>query len=313
MKPSFIPGLGFKIVFIFFFSLIFQFVNSQELKCRVSVYSKEIQGTNRQVFNTMQTAIYEFMNNTVWTDHVYTIDERIECNILINIREQLSADEFRGTIQVQSSRPVYNSNYNTTMLNYKDDDFHIRYVEFEPLEFSENTHISNLSSILAFYAYMILGIDYDSFSPEGGSPYFKKAEKVVNNAQNSALKKGWIASDSREHKNRYWFVNDMLDREYRSLREFLYLYHRQGLDRMDKSPNEARLDILDNLKLLQKIYREKPDPYMYLLKIFIDVKSDEFINIFSEGFPEEKTRAISILSEIDPVNSSDYEKIKSSN
>ncbi len=282
---------------------------SQELKCVVSVVSREIQGTNKQVFQTMQNAIYEFMNSTVWTNHIYDIDERIECNFLININQQVSADEFKGTMQIQASRPVFNSNVNSTLFNYKDEDIHFRYMEFEPLEFSENTHLSNLTSILAFYVYIILGLDYDSFSDHGGTPYFRKAENIVSNAQ-SVAERGWRAVENRKHSNRYWLVKDILDEDYEPLRDFMYKYHRHGLDKMDKSANEARTAIAEHLKLLQEIFRRKPDPYMHVLSVILNAKSDEFVNIFSEGFPQEKSRVVQILTEIDPSNASKYEKIQ---
>ena len=169
-----IPSL---ISIIFLFQIAFQSINSQELKCNISVNSQQIQGTNKKVFTTLQTALYEFMNNKAWTNHTYAMNERIECNILINISDQSGADEFKGSIQIQSRRPVFNSSYNTVMLNYVDNNFNFKYIEYEVLELNENSHQSNLSAVLAFYVYIILGLDYDSFSLEGGSEFFNKAEK----------------------------------------------------------------------------------------------------------------------------------------
>jgi len=283
-------------------------ISGQELKCNVQVVTQQIQGTNKQVFQTLQTAIYEFMNTTVWTNHVYGIDERIECNFLFNITEQLSADEFKGTLQIQSRRPVYHTNYNTVMFNYMDNDIHFRYVEFEPLQFDETQNLSNLTSILAFYAYIILGLDYDSFSYEGGTPFFQKAENIVNNAQN-AREVGWKAFESTSHKNRYWLINDILDDKYAPIREFNYRYHRHGLDVMDEKVVEGRAVIAESLENLQKVYREKPDPFMQLLKVILDAKADELVNIFSESFVEEKNRVVTILQEIDPSNQPKYQKI----
>lgn len=154
-------------------SLICREIDAQELNCNVQISAQQIQGSNRQVFETMQRDIYEFMNNTVWTNHVYSYSERIECNILINLTDQLSADEFRGTIQVQLKRPVFNTTYNTTMLNFMDNSVQFRYIEFQPLEFDPSTHRSNLVSMLAYYSYLILGFDYDSFSPKEELNIFK--------------------------------------------------------------------------------------------------------------------------------------------
>jgi hypothetical protein len=284
----------------------------QELKCNVQIVSQQIQGTNKQVFQTLQTAVYEFMNNMVWTNHVYSIDERIECNLMFNITEQLSADEFKGTLQIQSRRPVYNTNYNTVMFNYMDNDIHFRYVEFEPLEFDQTQYLSSLTSLLAFYAYVIIGLDYDSFSFEGGTPYYQKSDNIVNNAQN-AREVGWKSFESTSHRNRYWLINDLLDEKYAPIREFIYRYHRLGLDVMDSKVVEGRAVIAEAVVSLQKVYRQKPDPFMQLLKVIMDAKADELVNIFSESFTEEKNRVVAILQEIDPSNKSKYDKILSSN
>jgi hypothetical protein len=297
---------------IIFLILVPGIIYGQELKCNVQVVSQQIQGTNKQVFQTLQTAIYEFMNNQVWTNNVYSIDERIECNLLFNITEQLSADEFKGTLQVQSRRPVYNTNYSTVMFNYMDNDIHFRYVEFEPLEFDQTQYLSSLTSLLAFYAYIIIGLDYDSFSFEGGTPFFQKADDIVSNAQN-AREVGWKSFESASHRNRYWLINDILDDKYAPIREFNYRYHRLGLDVLDSKVVEGRELIAQTLLSLQKVFRQKPDPFMQLLKVVMDAKADEFVNIFSESFTEEKNRVVTILREIDPSNQTKYEKILSAN
>jgi len=280
----------------------------QELRCNVQIVSQQVQGTNKQVFQTLQNAIFEFMNNRVWTNHVYSMEERIECNLMFNITDQPSADEFKGTLTIQATRPVYNTNYKTTTLNFVDNDIHFRYVEFSPLEFDLNSHISNLTSILAFYAYYIIGLDYDTFSLYGGTPYFTNAERIVLNAQN-APESGWDPLDDLAHKNRYWLVKDMLDPEYESLREFNYRYHRLGLDIMDEKVAEGRAEITNSLELLQKLFRSRPDPYMYLMRLVFDAKSDEFINVYTESYPEERTRAHTMLTEMDKSNTSKYKAI----
>lgn len=281
---------------------------SQELKCYVQVVSQQVQGTNKQVYETLQNAIYEFMNNRVWTDHIYAPDERIECNLLFNITDQPSADEFKGKLTIQATRPVYNTNLNTTTLNFIDNDIQFRYVEFSPLEFDLNSHTSNLTSILAFYAYFILGLDYDTFSLYGGTPFFNNAERIVMNAQN-APESGWDPLDDLAHKSRYWLVKDMLDAEYQMLREFSYRYHRLGLDVMDEKVAEGRAEITNSLELLQKLYRNRPDPYMYLLSMMFDSKADELINVYTESYPEERTRAHNILVEVNKPNAGKYKAI----
>jgi hypothetical protein len=296
------------------FSVLFygQRVVSQELYCNVQISAQKIQGSNREVFLTMQKDVYEFMNNTVWTNLVVSYAERIDCNILINLTDQLSADEFRGTIQVQLRRPVFNTTYNTTMLNFVDNNFQFRYVEYQPLEFDPNVHRSNLVSVLAYYAYLIIGFDCDSFSPDGGTEFFQMAEKIVTNAQN-APEPGWKPYDGSRNRNRYWLVKNILNKEYEDVRQFIYDYHISGLDKMESRIGEARISIVESLRLLQDVFRQKPDPFMYYLQIVLDAKSDELVNIFSEAFPEEKSRVVQILTEIDPANKTKYEKITAAN
>jgi len=287
-------------------------IYSQELNCNVQVSAQKIQGSNRQVFESMQRDIYEFMNNMVWTNHVYSYAERIDCNILITLTDQFSADEFRGTIQIQLKRPIFNTTYNSTMLNFMDNNFQFRYVEFQPLEFDPNSYRSSLVSVLAYYAYMILGFDYDSFSTLGGTEFFQVAEKIVTNAQN-ASEPGWKPYDGSRNRNRYWLVKNVLDKEYEGVRRFIHEYNINGLDRMESRTTEARTSIAESLKLLQEVYRAKPDPYMYLVQVILESKTDELVSIFSEAFPEEKSRVIQILVEIDPGNRTKYEKITAAN
>ncbi len=292
--------------------LVPEIISAQELNCNVQISAQRIQGSNRQVFESMQKDIYEFMNNTVWTNQVFSYAERLDCNILINLNDQLSADEFRGTIQVQLRRPVFNTTYNSTMLNFIDNSFQFRYVEFQPLQFDPSTHKTNLISVLAYYTYIMLGIDFDSFSPLGGTEYFQLAEKIVSNAQN-APEPGWKPYDASRNRNRYWLVKNILDKGYEGVRQFIYDYDINGLDKMESKISEARTSMAESLKLIQDVYRRKPDPFMYFLEIILEAKSDEFINIFTDAFPEEKSRVVQILTEIDPANKVKYEKINASN
>jgi hypothetical protein len=283
-------------------------VRSQELNCNVQVSAQMIQGSNREIFTNMQKDIYEFINNTVWSNHVFSYAERIDCNILINLTDQISGDEFKGTIQIQLRRPAFNTTYNSTMLNFVDNNFQFRYVEYQTLEFDQTIHKSNLISVLAYYVYIILGVDYDSYSPLGGTEFFQMAEKIVTNAQN-AVETGWKPYDGSRNRNRYWLVKNILNKEYEGVRLFIYEYDINGLDRLESKITEARNDIAESLKLLQEVYRKKPDPFMYFLSIIIDSKSEELINIYTDAFPEEKSRIVQILTEIDPANKAKYEKI----
>ncbi|SDC26656.1 type IX secretion system protein PorD [Williamwhitmania taraxaci] len=294
-------------ILLVLFLLLGSNLSGQELKCNIQVNSSKIQGTNRTAFQTLQTALYEFMNNSTWTDHVYTQEERIDCNIQINITDQIGSDQYKGTIQVQSRRPVYGSSYNTVMLNFLDNDLDFKYIEFDKLEFNINSFQSNLTSVLAYYAYIIIGLDYDSFSFKGGSDYFLKAEKIVTNAQN-AQEKGWKPYEG-SRKNRYWLIENLLNEKYSPMREVSYRYHRQGLDRMADKTVDGRAEIAEALTSIQKVYRVKPDPYLFLLQVFFDAKSEELVNIFSESFLSEKTRVYNILVEVDPTRVDTYKKI----
>ncbi|HIE15307.1 MAG TPA: DUF4835 family protein [Bacteroidales bacterium] len=278
---------------------------SQEINCRISVSSQQVQGVSKEIFQSMQKDLYEFVNNTKWTNNVFSNEERIECTMFITISKAISIDEFQGTIQIQSTRPVYNTGYNTMIFNFKDNDFHVHYSQFVPLQFNENGKNTDLVSIIAYYVYIILGYDYDTFSLYGGTPYFLKAGSILNNCQNNP-EKGWKAYESQ--RNRYWLVENLLDKKYKPLREYMYKYHRLGLDIMSEKSPEGRTAIAEGLKLLQKVYREQPGNFT--VKLFFDAKSDELVNIFKESFPDEQARVINILKEIDPANSGNYDKIR---
>lgn len=277
---------------------------AQELRCNVTVSAHGIQGANQNLFRTMQSDLYEFMNNRKWTEHVYSYDEKIRCNILIRLDEQISADEFKGSIQVQLTRPIFNSSYTSTVLNIKDNDFHCKYVEFQPLEYNETSNRDNLTNIMAFYAYVILGFDYDTFSEEGGTEYFQKAQAIVNNSQN-AVQRGWKAFESE--RNRYWLIENVMNKSYASFRTCMYNYHRMGLDMMSERVEEGRANIANALKDIQKVFRRRPSTY--ILTMFFDAKADELVNVFSKSYPDERNRVMAILNEVDPSNGRKYEKI----
>jgi len=293
---------------IFGLFIMLNYGNAQELRCQVSVSAEKIQRSDREIFQKMQTALYEFMNTRIWTNHVYTQNERIECALLLNL-DQESGGVFKGTLQIQSSRPVFNSGYNTVMMNYKDNDIEFTYNQFEQLEFDPNTFSSNLTSIFAFYAYLIIGLDYDSFSPEGGTEFFSKAETIVSNAQNTK-ESGWKAFESNDQNNRYWIVNNLLNDKYRDIRQFNYDYHRLGLDIIADKTTEGRAAMATSITHLQDHYRKKPDPFLNLLRMTLDAKNQEFMDAFMESPMDEKTRIVRILSEIHPSKASEYSKLK---
>lgn len=277
---------------------------SQEIICNVQVNSSQVQTSDRKIFQTLQTSIYEFLNNTQWTNTHIQNEERIECTFLISITERVSNDEFKATLQVQSTRPIYGTSYKSTMFNYNDKNFRFKYLEYQSLEFSETTHLSNLTSVLAFYVNVILGLDFASFSDQGGYEYFVKAQNIVNNCQN-APEIGWKAFES--DKNRYWIAHDFLESRYGSIHDILYRYHRLGMDKLAEEPDDARFEITESLEELRKIYRENPSAF--ILKLFFDSKAEEISKIYSEAYPNEQARIIKTLIEVDPSNSSLYQSI----
>jgi hypothetical protein len=298
-----------KLIFVFFFLLMpLMKVSGQELRCNIQVVAPSVQGTNRNVFQTLRETIYEFMNNQQWTGHVYENSERIECTFHFTIDEVIGVDQFRGSLQIQARRPVYNSAYSTTTLNLKDDNVDFRYGEYEQLVYNKNNLESNLVALLAYYANIVLGYDYDTFSPEGGTPWFEEAERIVGMMQN-ARESGWKQFESRQ--NRYWLVDNLLEEDHRPLREFYYEYHRSGLDQMSEDPEEGRANIAESMDLLKKVYRT--DPSSFALQVLFDAKHQEFVNIFSESFSMEKAEVVNTLSEINPTNSDAYQKLLKDN
>jgi energy-coupling factor transporter ATP-binding protein EcfA2 len=235
-------------------------------------------------------------------------NERIECSILINVTQELSSDKFSAQLTVQSNRPVFNSSFNSTVLKWVDKDFQFQYAEYQPLEFNENTLLSNLTSILAYYAYTIIGLDNDSFAPSGGTPYYQKAQTIVNAAQ-STPESGWKSYDGT--RNRYWLINNLLNTKLNNVRTVLYKYHRDGLDKMYENADLARKPITECLNLLNQMNDDVPNSM--ILQVFMQGKQEELMGIFSKATPQEKTAAVQTLSKLDPANSSKYQLIMSSN
>jgi len=281
--------------------------SSQELDCMVSVSAGQVQTVDRRVFETLRTSIFEFMNNRQWTEYKYTMDERIECSIMINVTSQVSSDRFKATIQVQSRRPVYNTSYTTVMLNILDKDFEFEYVENTPLEYAEGTFTSNLTGVLAYYAYVILGYDFDSFTPNGGTPFFEKAQSIASMAQSNRYQDGWMAFGT--DRNRYWLTENLLNSRYSAIRDINYRYHRLGLDQMYEKKEKGRETIVECLESMKRVNVDRPN--LYAKYIFMLSKSDELIKLFSDNSvpPMEKARAVNVLSEIDPSNSGKYQEI----
>lgn len=283
--------------------LLTEIVPAQELNCTIQINSDQIQGTNKSVFNTLQKSISDFMNNRKWTEMSVANTERIECTLNIIVKK-VDADVFTSEIQIQSRRPVFNSAYNSTLFNFKDLLFTFNYKEFDQLEINQNTITSNLTAVLAYYAYIIIGYDLDSYSRLGGTSCFQAAENIVNSAQGADLV-GWKAFESS--RNRYALVNNLMDEAFKKYRNYFYEYHRLGLDEMTTNATNARAKIAEGLPLLRDANRARPSAIV--ISSFLDAKNDELINILSKGTNQEKTDAIQILSDVNPPQSSKYEKM----
>ena len=279
-------------------------LSAQEINCNVTVNAAQIQLSNKRIFQTLETAITQFVNERKWTNDVFKPEERIECSILLNITKYTSPDRFEGNIQVSSSRPGYNSNYSSTVFNIKDNDFKFNYLENAPLEYTQNQYRSELSSILAYYVYLIIGLDYDSFEFQGGEEYLSEAQRVVNNAQSSSVS-GWKSFES--NKNRFWIVDNLLQQSFEPLRTVLYQYHRLGIDLMYSDPEKARNNILESLKGLKKVHQIKP--LSYNVQLFFLAKTQEIVEIFKPAPLEQRQELVDLLKIIDPTNSDDYLKL----
>ncbi len=290
------------ISFLFFTSVLF----SQEFKIQVSV-SSTVVGTDRKIYESIQTSLNDFINNRKWTNYNYKTEEKIEGSISILVKERPSQEDFKADhIAIQLRRPVYNSSYTTTMLNTQETDFIFKYVEGAPLEFEENTYYDNLTSTIAFYLYYFLAIDADSFSPNGGAPYFQICQNIVTAAQKSA-QKGWKSFENQ--KNKYWISENYNNASYRSMHDVWYNYHLLGLDRMaSDNQAEARNSILTALESLQKTNREKTQ--LICVQQFVDAKADEIVQIFKGAPSMEQERVITIMTEINPANTNKYEQIR---
>jgi hypothetical protein len=260
----------------------------------------------------MEKAVTDFMMTRKWTNDEYTINEKIDVNILINLTAKNGEDIYNGTITVQASRPVFNAGYTSPIMNYMDKDFVIRYSQFTPLQFDDTRIVgndvmaSNLTAILAFYAYMIIGLDYDSFSQDGGTQYYKRAQNIVNNApeQGKSLP-GWKAVDGT--RNRYWLVDQILSPRFQEVRNVWYTLHRKGLDNMYSKPEEAKKDILATISKLAQVNRENPGSM--LMQFFFNAKNDEYAKIVGQVPREERPQYTSALGQMDVPNINKYQML----
>jgi hypothetical protein len=279
-------------------------LSSQEFDCSVQVSAPQLQQTNREKFQELRQGLYEFVNERRWTNYSYTRNERIECTMAITITDEISSDEFKGRINLVLRRPVFGTSYNSTMFNYLDNSFEFQWQEGQPIEYNEGSFGSNLTSTIAFYLYIFLGFDFDSFQEMGGSPYFEKAQAIVSSAQ-GAREPGWKSFEGM--RNRYWLAENLNNSAYSNIRKFWYQHHRLGLDVMQDNLERGRQGVLNALETLQRAHRERPN--LFVMQLVLDAKRDEFINIFRSASAQDKTKAVNILKEIDPSKANDYDRI----
>lgn len=283
-------------------------VYSQELKCNVTINSSQVQGTNKQVFETLQAGLNDFMSNYKWTDLIFAANEFIDCNFMIIVKSY-EDDLFTTELQVQAKRPVYGTSYTTNIFNFKDNAFVFKYVEFDPIEINNNTFESNLTAVLAYYAYIIIGMDLDSYSRLGGTEAFQMAEQIVTISQSrsqDAESVGWKAFEN--DRNRYALIKNLMDERFKKYREYFYEYHRLCLDNMINSVENSRAKIAAGMPVLRDTYRENPGSIAILS--FLDAKNDELINMFKKGTAKEKEEVYNILMDINPALGNKYEEIK---
>ena len=279
---------------------------AQELQCEVVVNSDMVQISDRRVFVELRNAVSNFMNNRRWTSDVYRQEERINCRLVITIREAPQVGNYIAIAQIVSSRPVYGTGYETLLLSVADQNWGFDYTEAQPLQFSENSYTSRLASLLSFYAYLIIGIDRDSFSRLGGNPLYDRALQVQTNVASQGLgDPSWLSSG--EQRNRYYLLNNLQDPQMEGFRAAMYLYYRQGMDIFIQKPDEARKNILQAIKNIQEVAQIRPGSAV--LRSFFDTKSDEIVSVFRGAQPAEKQEVVTILSGIDPTNIGKYQSI----
>jgi len=291
--------------FIFLFILSSFKLLGQELNCSVFVNAERVESTEREVFKEMEIAFAQFLNNRKWTDDSFTQDERINCNLVLNIQNMPSVGLFSDvTVQIVSARPIYGTSYESIVFNFADRDWDFEYNESQPLQFDDNVFTNNITSLLAFYAYTIIGLDYDTFEKLGGDQFFQKAWNVVNVAQQSG-RSGWDQFSS--NRNRYWLAENLISTQMRPIREGIYDYHRLGMDIFEEKPEDARRVISNVLKQVQGVNKSRPNSILTIS--FMDAKTDEITQMFSDGNPAIRRDTYNTLVLLDPSNTDKYQPL----
>ncbi|MEZ4935498.1 MAG: DUF4835 family protein [Saprospiraceae bacterium] len=295
MKKWFLP-----VLVLLFFSKI----NAQELEVTVEILTPKLQTVDPKVFVTLQQTIEEFMNNQKWTEDEFEQEERIRLDMIMTITSEIDPTTFEAEIQLQSTRPVFGSTYETPLFKHLDKGITFSYQQFQPLEYSQTAYINELSSVLAYYAYVVLGIDYDSFSPFGGDVYFEKAQDIINQVPPGIASsvKGWRSVDG--NRNRYWLIENLQSPRIRPFRQAFYDYHRQGLDAMHENSVTARAVMTQALSSLMSVNQSYPNSM--IMQVFTNTKADEIIEIYKGAFPDEKSEIIKVMVKVDPSKASNY-------
>ena len=293
-----------KILSAIILTLLISKIRGQELNAQLVVNADLVNQTNQQIFETLERSLNEFINSQSWTNLEFFPQEKITCSFVLNLTSY-NATKFEGTLQIQSQRTVFDSNYDSPIINYLDKDISFTYQEFQPLFYSPASYESNLVSLISFYTYIILGINADSFQYKGGEPYFEQAQRIVNLSQQSGAF-GWKQNDG--NRNRFWLIDTLRSNTFREYRETIYSYHRKGLDMMTKNPIDAKINIMEALLPLDFLYNRRPNAM--LLQMFFDAKSDEIVNLFSDGPEVDFERGLDMLKKIAPFYQPQWKLIK---
>ncbi|NML22662.1 DUF4835 family protein [Pseudoflavitalea sp. G-6-1-2] len=300
------------IILILLIAALPAMMQAQELNARVSINASRVSSqTDKKIFQTLQAAINNLLNNRKWTGETFQTNEKINCNFLLNIAEAQPGNIYKATLTVQAARPVFNTTYETPLINFLDDNVTFKYVEFQPFEFNENRIsggsdplAANLSAVFGYYVYMILGLDFNSFAPRGGAPYFQKAQNVVNNAPENRDIQGWKAFDGL--RNRYWLVENLVNNRYNAIHDAVYSYYRLGMDHLYENENEGRTAILNTLGMLNSLNNDISNTM--IIPFFLQGKSAELVRVFKKANPDEKQKARDILIKIDIANANTYKQ-----
>ena len=288
--------------------LAVSYANAQEINCTVTVNSDQIEGSNKQVFETLKTSIEEYVNHNRWTNMTFAEHEKIECSMMLIVKS-VADNLYTCEMTLQSRRPVYGTTYTTPILNFRDNNFTFTYQEFDRIEYQQNQFTTNLTAMLAYYCYLIIGHDCDSYQRLGGTPYFLQCEEIVNACQSASMdakeQRGWLAFDS--NRNRYALINNLLDEAFKKYRNFYYDYHRMGLDEMSANMTNGRARIAEGLPVIKEAYRARPATYV--INTFLDAKADELVDIFRKGTDKEKKDVYELLIDIDPTRQNTYDRI----